>query len=422
MNPKKRRTFVRVVAIFLAVLMALSVFFGILPMLIHADSSAEIRTRIGGLESEAGEIAERRAKLEKQIADRDYAVLTTIQKKTQIDRQIELARLEMQNANEQIQQYNLLIAAKQAELEEGLAKQDEMNEIYRTRVRSMEENGAVSYWSILFKANSFSDLLDRITMISEISAADRVMLAQMEESNQRVAAVRAELETQRAAMLDKTALLEEKTKEMNDRRAEEAVLLEQIRQESDEMSELARQMDAEEAALREKIQQAEAEYERAISAEEAERLARENARTPAGGSDPSQVSGMFISPLPLGSCWVTDSFGYRTHPIYGYYAMHNGVDLAANLGTPVYAIASGTVLIANWGDANGNYVTVGHGNGWSSIYCHLDSYCVKVDQSVRQGDLLGYVGSTGWATGPHLHFEIHEGGAAVNPMNYISIN
>ena len=422
MSPKKRRTFVRVVAIFLAVLMALSVFFGILPMLIHADSSDVIRSRIDALESDAYEIAQRRAKLEQQIADSNYELLSTIQKKTQIDQKIEVARLEMQNANEQVQQYNLLIAAKQAELEEGLARQEEMNALYRTRVRSMEENGAVSYWSILFKANSFSDLLDRITMISEISSADRMMLAQMEQNNQQVAAVRAELEAQRAAMLDKTAVYEEKVKEMSESRAEEALLLEEIKREADEMSETARQMDAEEAAIREKIQQAEAEYEKAISSEEAERLSQENARTPAGASNPSQVSGMFISPLPLGSCWVTDSFGYRIHPIYGYYGMHAGVDLAANLGTPVYAIAGGSILVANWSEANGYYVTVGHGNGWSSVYCHLDSFCVRINQSVKQGDLLGYVGSTGWATGPHLHFEIHEGGAAVNPMNYISIN
>ncbi|MBR2976888.1 MAG: M23 family metallopeptidase, partial [Oscillospiraceae bacterium] len=122
------------------------------------------------------------------------------------------------------------------------------------------------------------------------------------------------------------------------------------------------------------------------------------------------------------SARVTDAYGYRRHPIYGYYGMHAGVDLAAPQGTPVYAIASGYVNISTYHSVNGNYVSMGHGNGYGSLYAHLDHAVVSAGDYVKQGQVIGYVGSTGWSTGAHLHFEIHLNGSTVNPMDYISLS
>lgn len=411
------KKFVKVVALFLAVLMALSVLFAAIPYMFAAESSASIRQTINSLEAQANDIAAKKNALQKEIDANKSKTQTTVQKKAQIDQQIEISRLEVQNLNDQIQQYNLLIAQKQEELDEGLALQTQLNEDYKLRIRAMEESGTISYWSILFKASSFSDLLDRLNMIREISTSDQLMLKQMQENNERIAATRIEMEADRERLTAKTAELETLSEELAAQRQEAEAIIVVLSEELNTLAERRDELDKADDALRAEIMEAEKRYEAALTAEQQASLAQQNANNPAGGKGGTS----FISPLPLGSCRVTDSYGYRIHPIYGYYGMHGGVDLAAPLGTPVYAIAAGTVTRKGKTEANGNYIGLTHGNGWGSLYLHLDSFAVNDGDTVSQGQIIGYVGSTGWATGPHLHFEIHYNGATVNPMDYITI-
>lgn len=121
-----------------------------------------------------------------------------------------------------------------------------------------------------------------------------------------------------------------------------------------------------------------------------------------------------------GYACVTSSYGYRVHPITGNYTMHNGVDLAANQGTAIYATKSGYVTTATYNYAYGNYVTINHMDGFSSLYGHMTYFVVGDGDFVSQGQVIGYVGSTGYSTGPHLHFTVYYNGDTVNPMNYIS--
>ena len=115
---------------------------------------------------------------------------------------------------------------------------------------------------------------------------------------------------------------------------------------------------------------------------------------------------------------ITSPYGYRYHPIDGGYRFHNGVDLAVAQGTPVYATKSGTVTTATFSSGYGYYVTINHGDGFSSLYGHMTHYTVSSGDYVNQGDLIGYVGSTGNSTGPHLHWEVTVNGVRQNPLNY----
>lgn len=139
--------------------------------------------------------------------------------------------------------------------------------------------------------------------------------------------------------------------------------------------------------------------------------------TPTVPTTPSTGSGMFIA--PLSSYYISCAYGYRTHPIYGYQHFHGGVDMAAAEGTPIYASASGTVTTAAYQSANGNYVMISHSDGYATAYLHMSYYTVSAGQYVSQGQVIGYVGSTGNSTGPHLDFRIYHNGATVNPMDYI---
>ena len=133
----------------------------------------------------------------------------------------------------------------------------------------------------------------------------------------------------------------------------------------------------------------------------------------------STATGSYIWPCPS-STYVTSRYGYRTHPIFGDERFHSGIDISANEGATIIAADSGTVSVATYDSSYGNYVTVYHSNGTYTLYAHMSSLAVSAGQTVSQGDTIGYAGSTGWATGPHLHFEIRSNGGTVDPLAYFS--
>lgn len=117
--------------------------------------------------------------------------------------------------------------------------------------------------------------------------------------------------------------------------------------------------------------------------------------------------------------WVSSSFGPRIDPFTGRNAMHTGLDIATNLNNPVVATANGVVVQVGFDKYKGNFVIISHGNGFSTEYWHLQKYVVKSGQKVERGQLVGYVGKTGKALGPHLHYEVHLNGKPINPIDYI---
>ena len=179
---------------------------------------------------------------------------------------------------------------------------------------------------------------------------------------------------------------------------------------------------ADEAALSEEIAKYESAYYAALSKEEAERIAALNRQNNNKGSSSNSSgatnTGGWLYPLPY-QCQVTDSYGYRIHPLTKKYSWHNGVDFGAAAGTAILAAKSGTVTTAAYSGAWGYYVVINHGDGYSTLYAHQPSLSVSVGDYVTQGQTIGYVGSTGYSTGPHLHFTIYYNGSDVNPFNYI---
>lgn len=125
------------------------------------------------------------------------------------------------------------------------------------------------------------------------------------------------------------------------------------------------------------------------------------------------------SRMPLEDTRLTSDFGMRTHPVLGGRSNHKGVDLAAPSGTPIYATADGFVSKAEWYSSYGNYVSIEHGAELQTRYAHMSRIAVAPGSRVRKGEIIGYVGSTGRSTGPHLHYEVRIGGEAVNPIPYM---
>ena len=392
----------------------------VLPAKVNALSSDEIQEQIDALEEQNEQIQAQIEELEQQKQDNYSEMEEVVREKSNIDEQIALLNAQIMVTEEQVSAYAVLISDKQAEFDEAQAHFEELNEKNRERIRAMEENGAVSYWSVLFKANSFSDFLDRLNMIQEIAAADKRRLEEMNQAALELSQAREELVVQKEALEQTKLGLNEAKVVLDEKRLQSNSLLADLIARGEEYQLL---LDEGEALLEEKLQELaekEVEYTEALQRE------WEAAHPPtlpesSGGSVDAPVSdGDWV--VPCSYVYVSSPFNpNRVHPILGYARPHNGIDLAANLGNPVYATRSGSVTVADYeGDGAGNYVFINHGDGFSSVYMHMDYYIVGVGEYVSAGEVIGYVGTTGLSEGPHLHFGIAYNGSYVNPASYIN--
>ncbi len=450
---KNRRLWISIIAGILVGAMVLSLLVGLFAGNASAadPSSGELKNQLEELEKEKDKISQKLDNLEKQQSANYNDMESLIKRKEVIDQQVALLHQEIANVNSQIAAYSLLIADKQKELDDAEARLEELRRQNKERIRAMEEEGGLSLWSVIFEANSFSDLLDRIDMVAEITKADRERMQEMAEIAEEVEAARDALAAEKKQLEATRVELQNAQAELDKKNAEADKLLLDLVNVSENLEELHNQYEKEEEEFLNQIAQKEQEYNTQLEKElEASRQAsikasieasieasryqewldesrrQEASKKPTTGNNGS--GGSYGSgENPSGVIWrvpcdytrLSSPFGYRWHPTTGQWSMHNGVDFAAPKGTPIYATRSGQVTIATYSSTAGNYVSINHLDGYSSIYMHMTHYVVSAGESVKAGQLIGYVGSTGRSTGPHLHFGISYKGKYVNPMDYV---
>lgn len=400
---RKHRKGISVLSVLLALVMTGLALTSAIPCA-SAKTSKEIKEEIDALKKEREAIRAELQEVQGQKDDKMDETLSVLAEKDEIDRQLTLLMTEEDNIARQLQVYNKLIAQKQTELDEANARYEALNIKNKERIRAMEETGKLSYWSVLFKASSFSDFLDRLSMIDEIAEADRRRLDDLDAAAKEVAAVREELTAERLELEQARDSLEQTREELEAMRAESDRLVLVLKQQMDELEAVYAAIEDHEAEMSAQIAKQEKEYTEQKKKEEAAQ----------SGSAPSNATWR----APCAFTVQTSAFGWRTHPIYGDQRFHNGVDLANVTGTPIYAARSGTVTVSTYESGYGNYCVINHGDGFSSLYAHMTHDVVSVGQTVSQGQLIGYMGSTGASTGPHLHFGISYNGSWVNPRAY----
>ena len=417
----KRKRMVQILAGIMAAIMLLSLILGLIPAKVSARSSSEIRKQLNALKEEKKEISAQIKEVQGQYNANSDEIDALVEQKNSIDQEITLLHQEVDNINQQIAAYALLIADKQDELDNAQERLDYLNQKNKERIRAMEEEGKLSYWSIIFKANNFSDLLDRLDMIQEINAADQRRLADIAEAAQYVASAQMELTSEKTELEAVRVELDASEVVLEEKRAEADKILTELIAKGEEYQAMLDESEELQDELMKEIAQAEKDLK---AAEYKEWLATYVPPTtlPSGTdttpSNQAPSSSGWIKPLK--SYTITSAFGMRVHPVLGYERMHNGVDMAAPAGTPIYAAKSGKVTTASYQSGGaGNYVSINHGDGFSSIYMHMTRYIVSKGQYVEAGQVIGYVGSTGISTGNHLHFGISYKGEYVNPMRYI---
>lgn len=381
----------------------------------HAATSSQIRDEIDRLEAQEQDLQAQIDALEQQLSSNLTDLQQMVSQKLVLDQQITLLNQQILNVQEQMRAMKQLIADQQDACDQAIAEYDALNEKYKDRIRAMEEQGGLSYWSVLFRSNSLADFLDRLNMIQEIAKADRSRLQQLNEAAQKVESAKQALQAQQSALQQAADDLEADQVLLSQKREESQTLLRQLAAQAEEFEKLLDESEAAQQELMLQIAQKKDEFDKAAYLEW---LATQPPATPGTDSNAPSSDTEWIVPVPYYT--LTSVFGMRLHPVYGEYRPHQGIDMACAEGTPIYASRGGQVEIAVYSTTAGNYVQINHGDGYRSVYMHMTHYIVSAGQYVAQGQIIGYVGNTGVSKGNHLHFGISLNGTYINPYPFIS--
>ena len=387
----------RAAAAFLA-LVILALALALMPA---GPALAVSQSEIDALEEQRDELKAQREEMQAGIDELKNQQAGVLEQKRALDEQNEVYRQELELIEEQVSLYTRLVDEKAAELEKATADEAEQLAIYKQHVRAMEENGEYTYLSIIFGSKSLSQLMSNLDMIGEIMDADKRIYDQYTAAREDAEEIKAEYETTLSALADKQAEYEAEKADLEAKIAEANDMIAQLEEEINSNYDLYLEVLAQEEALESDIQNMIAEMERQEAA---------NSIT---------STGTYIWPLPGYS--PGSAYGWRMHPIYHEMRFHAGEDIGAPSGTPILAADSGmATVIADNGNGYGNYIMINHGGGRVTLYAHMSAFAISNGATVSQGQVIGYVGSTGNSTGPHLHFEVRVNGATTDPKSYFN--
>ena len=346
-----------------------------------------VPTYASSLSDQLQEARDAQAELEKQIEAIQSDKSKALEEKALLDRQNDKLRSEISLLQQQSDET-------QTRITELTQKEQEQYELFCRQVREEEERGTVSYWSVLFKASSFTDLLARMDFVNEVMDYDRQVIS--------------DLQTTRRQLTEDKAALEQQKSELESSQTK-------LQQQVDAASTLIREYEETEAGHQAMLDEA-AEDEARIQA-----LIRQQQSSGSSGGSGSSGSNSGVD----GYIWPTNStrvvtspYGERWCPFHGYES-HNGADIDAARGSAVLAAKSGRVIQAGWNGGYGISVMIAHDDGITTLYGHMDGCSVSVGQTVSQGETIGICGNTGNSSGAHIHYTMYKNGGTIDPLPYL---
>lgn len=446
---------------------------------VFAQSIDDVEDEINKIEKEQKELEKEKSNLDSNKATTETKInenkskQTTVQEKLQTitnklnttQASIDTKESEIEETNKEIKKLNKQVKKLKKEIKQLEKRIKERDKLLKNRLVSIQKNGGnIQYIEVIFGAQNFGDFISRATAVTTIMDQDKlIMEIHTNDKNS--------LEEKQVAVEDKTEAVEEEKETLeaqkgelvalkstlDEQKSKQSSLMAQLEEEYEELEEykltmeeeakvMADQAEALEKAKQVAVQQKseleqlakkQAEEERArreaeaarkeAAAKEAEKNQNQDTSTPpvVTAPDTNSNGGNFIWPA---QGRISSEFGYRVHPIYKTPKLHGGIDIANSTGTDIKAAAPGVVISGYYMSGYGNAVMIAHsinGKSYTTVYAHLNSISVQAGQIVNQGDSIGTMGSTGPSTGPHLHFEIHEGGFVsgggnrVNPRIYL---
>ena len=310
-----------------------------------------------------------------------------------IQQELDTAEDEYEAVNDQLENTEQHIKAN-VELSNRLTKKLEVQtKTLHRRIRDIYKNGQVNYLDVLLGAKDFNDFVGRMDILKKILAYDNALIQGTKADRETLRKAKEQLESDRAKIVELRKLAAAKREQVASRRQERRGVLNAATYERETA----------ERAYRELIE----------TSRQIEQLIK---RIQSGEKNIGGSTGTMTWPA---EGEITSPFGWRVHPIFGTQRLHTGIDIGADYGDAIRAADGGVVIHADWMGGYGNAVIIDHGNGISTLYAHNSQLLVDEGQTVAKGQTVARCGSTGYSTGPHLHFEVRQNGSPVNPLNYL---
>lgn len=360
--------------IFLAILIIL-----MNSVVVAATSLSDIKAQQEKIKKELQEVKKEKTQVQSDVQKLENEIAST-------ESEIDKLDLEMGSLDESIKK-------SEQEIKEAEEKYLQQQELLEARIIALYKSGKTSYLEVLLTSTDMSDFLSKYYLVGKIAENDKNLLSEIEEQKHSIETKKEELTKQLSAREEAKKNKENKIENLNDNR--------------EQKDELVKQLTEEEKSLKKKQDELDSEYNK---------IKEESAKASSSSSSSKYTGGTMTWPVPSSSR-VTCYYGMRYHPITGVYKLHTGIDIGASMGSAIVATNSGKVIQTGSSPAWGNYVSVDHGGGVVSFYAHASAILVSKGQSVSKGETIAKIGTTGYSTGPHLHFEIRENGTSINPLN-----
>nr|WP_276736820.1 M23 family metallopeptidase [Veillonella seminalis] len=390
----------RIAAVLLSTTMLASV-----PLTTIYAEDEDLNNQLSGIQQQMEEAGNKKANAEVTITN-------VSEQLHQIQVELDQATANLKNYEQQRMAVENEIVKNEKLLAEAQARLSKREGVFNKRVRDIYINGRLSYLEVIIGAKDFSDFANRVEMLKRIIDADIKLISSIKTEREEISQRKATLEADRAKVVE----LENKAREaqavIQKKKDEQSAILAQAQNDKAVAEQIQADLQASSDAIRAMLQQRAAERAAAAAA------AAQAAQSSGGGSDYTYVQGTGQLAWPVSGV-ITSGFGWREHPIFGRQIFHTGIDIGVDEGTPVHAADSGTVVYSGWMDGYGYAVVIDHGNGISTLCAHNSDLAVSEGQSVSKGTVIAYAGSTGNATGPHVHFEVRVNGDPVNPLGYL---
>ena len=402
----------KILAICLAALMAV-------PSGAIAKSSKSLTIEKNKKKQEQTEVKNKIKKQKSNISNTESEKKVVNDEIFNLDERIQVTSAKISTLEGEISSLNKDIKENQDKLEEAQVNLEENTEALRMRLREMYKRGNVNYLEVILNSKDIEELLRNNEIISSIAKADRELIEfigeqieTIKESEQRLQIDKAKLSANKAAVINERQTYQAAIDAKNNYMKVLESNLELYKAEFEKAQANWDSLDAEIVRLQKQISEQKKAEEAAARARKATRVHSNISVSSAPRNGQS-----YTWPVP-GHYSISSPFGYRMHPILGYSKFHSGVDIPAPSGTPIVAAKSGTVIMSKLMSGYGNVVMVDHGDT-VTVYAHCSALNVGVGESVKAGDVVAFVGSTGLSTGAHLHFEVRVNGSPVNPLGYV---
>lgn len=352
------------------------------------------------LEDKLSAATAQREEAEKRLdsAKEDYA--DALEEKSLLDGKILALNVEIYAQQQLIAGYETSISMLEDSIDSVEQQLEEQFEVLRMRIRVNHEDGGMNLLEILFDSEGLTDFFMRMDRYVRILEYDKQLFDNYQ----------AQVDTYTRQRDELQSLVNQLDSQLNVLEARQSELAYELAN-ADQLV----------ATTESDLNVAQQDYEKAYAAEQQYNSDREAKLAELQKtSNKSYVGGALLWPLPAGNNEVSCGFGWRIHPVTGRQQFHNGIDIPAPYGTEIYAVNDGTVIEVSYNYGDGYYVTISHGGGVASFYSHVSRYLVSVGDTVTRGQVIAYVGTSGYVTGAHLNLNIYENGKAVNPLNYFN--